>query len=598
MSYSLLAYAFALGMATTVNPCGFPLLPAYLSILVSSRSSRHDHLSGPRSDNFDNPDRPHNQYNPDNPDNPDNSHNPDRPHGLGHQSGLDNLRHSRNVNTAGTVMDALLAGVLVSVGFLAVFAVLGVLLESGFSAFMEFVPWAMIPVAILLVIYGAFTLAGRTLPIGVPVFTWRRIQDSRISWMSIVLFGIYYALSSLTCSLPIFIAGVIPFHQNRSVFGVASGMLAYLAGMAALLVALSISVALAGTSFVNVLRKASRYVEKVAAALLVAAGAYLVDYWVGYLVSPTRANAPVRLVESWQSILATWISEHSSQIGLVALLLAGVAATAGLAVWKRQDGTVIRSANTRVGTAGDHRKDTSITAASTSNPTTDPTATTPVVTIGSREDGQARPWLVGLVALAIVVPIAVTALSSQSASPFAGNSTTAGQLPASAGTVGKIANISGGSAKLPEKLLEQETAGIHIGRSAPAFALPSATGGKRVDSSAFNGKRVLIDFFSTTCTACLEEVPLLESTSRFHGKQLQISGIDEGNPAGAVRVFAKKYGITYPLAMDIGGRTAVRYGIIALPTAVLVSSGKVSAIHVGSLSRTLVNNWLTLPSQQ
>ncbi|MHB8262324.1 MAG: cytochrome c biogenesis CcdA family protein [Acidimicrobiales bacterium] len=305
MSYSLLVYTFTLGMATTVNPCGFPLLPAYLSILVSSSN---------RSGDLDNP---------------------------GDQR---NLR-----GTTVAVMNALLAGVLVSVGFLAVFGVMGVLLESGFTVFMEFVPWVMIPVAILLVGYGAFTFSGRALPISVPVFTWNRSRDSGTSWMSMVLFGIYYASSSLTCSLPIFIAGVIPFHQDRSLFGVASGMLAFLAGMAALLVALSIAVALAGTSFVNVLRRASRYVEKVAAALLVAAGAYLVDYWVSYLVSPTRANAPVHLVESWQSVLATWVPAHSSQIALLALLLAGVAAGGALAARRRRIGAAGGSAGRQSG---------------------------------------------------------------------------------------------------------------------------------------------------------------------------------------------------------------------------------------------------------
>ncbi|MCL4433990.1 MAG: redoxin domain-containing protein [Actinobacteria bacterium] len=581
MSYSLLVYAFTLGMATTVNPCGFPLLPAYLSILVSSRNRSGTGSSSSPGERADNPGNPYGSGN---------LGRPGTPYNLGRRNSLENLRHAYDASTAETVMDALLAGVLVSVGFLAVFAVLGVLFESGFSVFMEFVPWVMIPVAILLAAYGAFTFTGRTLPISVPVLSWKRIKDSKISRMSMVLFGIYYALSSLTCSLPIFIAGIIPFHQNRSLFGVAGGMLAFLAGMVALLVALSIAVALAGTSFVNVLRKASRYVEKAAAVLLVAAGAYLVDYWVSYLVSPTRANAPVRLVESWQSILATWISEHSSQIGLLALLLAGIAATSGLAIWKRRNSIVARSVDTREGAVGDHAKDTPITAVPTFNPTADRTTTIPVATIGNGEDGHAKPWLVGLVALAIVVPIAVTALSSQ------GASTTGGLPPGAAGTVGRIANISGGSAKLPEKLLEQETAGVHIGGLAPAFALPSATDAKTVDSSAFNRKRILIDFFSTTCTACIEEVPQLVSTWRSHGKQLEISGIDEGNPASAVRAFAKKYGITYPLAMDIGGRAAVRYGIVALPTAVLVSSGKVSAIHVGSLGKALLNNWLTLPS--
>jgi len=112
--------------------------------------------------------------------------------------------------------------------------------------------------------------------------------------------------------------------------------------------------------------------------------------------------------------------------------------------------------------------------------------------------------------------------------------------------------------------------------------------------SIFLRRRTLISFFSTTCTACIEEIPQLVSAWHSYDKRLTIVGVDEGNSARAVRMFSTKYSITYPLVMDVGGRTAVRYGIVALPTAILVSYGKVLAIHVGSLSRTLINHWLIL----
>lgn len=272
MSGALLAYSFTLGMATVVNPCGLPLLPAYLSILSSSYPSPND---SPAS-----------------------------------------------ATTLQAAWDAIITGALASVGFLAVFGTLGILLESGFTVFMRFVPWVMIPLAIVMVLFGVYTISGRRLGITIPALSWRNPANSHISWSSMALFGASYALASLTCSLPIFIAGIIPFHRNRSILEVSGSMGAFLLGMAALLITLSVAAAMAQTSLVRALKYASRYVERFAALLLIVVGAYLIDYWIDYLVSPTKTNTPIRIVENWQSALAAWIPAHSSMIGVIALVIA------------------------------------------------------------------------------------------------------------------------------------------------------------------------------------------------------------------------------------------------------------------------------------
>ena len=70
-------------------------------------------------------------------------------------------------------------------------------------------------------------------------------------------------------------------------------------------------------------------------------------------------------------------------------------------------------------------------------------------------------------------------------------------------------------------------------------------------------------------------------------------GIDEGNSAKAVQSFARKFGVGYLLALDPGANVAIRYGIVALPTDILISpSGKVVALHVGAISKGTLLQWL------
>ncbi len=301
MNGALLTYAFTLGMATTVNPCGLPLLPAYLSILSSSYPSYND---SPASATTLQP-----------------WQEARRPGGTTYNDS------SVSATPLQAAWHAIITGALVSVGFLAVFGTLGILLESGFTVFMKFVPWVMIPLAIVMVLFGIYTMSGRHLGITMPALSWRNPANSHISWSSMILFGVSYALASLTCSLPIFIAGIIPFHTNRDLLEVSGSMGAFLLGMAALLITLSVATTMAQSSLIRILKYASRYVERFAALLLIVVGAYLVDYWINYLASPTRANTPIRLVESWQSALATWIPAHSSQIGVIALVIAAVVLT-------------------------------------------------------------------------------------------------------------------------------------------------------------------------------------------------------------------------------------------------------------------------------
>ncbi len=101
----LLATAFAAGLVATVNPCGFAMLPAYLSYFLG-----------------------------------------------------DDVERSRPA----ALVRALRVGGLVSAGFVVVFGLAGVLLTAGVQAIIAFLPWLAVAIGVLMIGFGIAVLRGRS----------------------------------------------------------------------------------------------------------------------------------------------------------------------------------------------------------------------------------------------------------------------------------------------------------------------------------------------------------------------------------------------------------------------------------------------------
>jgi cytochrome c-type biogenesis protein len=270
-----LAYAFTAGLVATVNPCGFPMLPAYLSYFI----------------------------------------------------GLDDAE----VDGGSRVPRALVAAGAVALGFLAVFAVLGVPINAGMSWIYRAMPWFTLVVGAALLVLGVAMLAGRKLSLALPRLD--RGGESR-RFGSMVLFGVSYAVASLSCTLPVFLIVVAGTTERVNAV---SGLLAFLAygfGMSLVLMVLSLALALARESMVRRLRSALRYADRAAGVLLVLVGAYLVFYGV-YAMDPINStSSPVGVVGDLSSATTTWLFQGGSGLGLV--LAALVAIGAGWAVLSRR----------------------------------------------------------------------------------------------------------------------------------------------------------------------------------------------------------------------------------------------------------------------
>jgi thiol-disulfide isomerase/thioredoxin len=119
----------------------------------------------------------------------------------------------------------------------------------------------------------------------------------------------------------------------------------------------------------------------------------------------------------------------------------------------------------------------------------------------------------------------------------------------------------------------------------PGFTLTDLDG-KKMSSTDWHGKVVLLNFWATWCGPCRAEIPDLVALQNKYRDDLLIIGIseDEG-PVDAVRQFAAQYKVNYPVAMTTPDVEKLFPGISALPTTFMLDkTGKVAQKHVGLLN--------------
>lgn len=143
-----------------------------------------------------------------------------------------------------------------------------------------------------------------------------------------------------------------------------------------------------------------------------------------------------------------------------------------------------------------------------------------------------------------------------------------------------------GAAAVPQATVSPETL---VGQRRPDFELSGADG-QPVTAADFDGRAVLLNFWATWCTPCVEEMPMLARLRADHADRgLQVVGIAVDEPERA-RAFAADLGLDYPLAFGAGEAMLIgrRYGNASgmLPYSVLVDAdGIVRWTHLGALSR-------------
>src|SRR5215470_14526441 len=117
---------------------------------------------------------------------------------------------------------------------------------------------------------------------------------------------------------------------------------------------------------------------------------------------------------------------------------------------------------------------------------------------------------------------------------------------------------------------------------APDFKLDTLEG-KPVSLAEFKNKVTLLNFWATWCGPCRAEIPDLVELQNKYKDQLQIIGlVVDDDDQEAIRKFAEKFRINYPVAIATDELRNDYGGIPALPTSfVLDAEGRVVQKHEG-----------------
>lgn len=278
MDHNLTGLALTAGMVAALNPCGFAMLPAYLTLVVHGNDGEH----------------------------------------------------------RGAVMRALVATAAMSLGFVMVFTSFGVLTASVASAIQQYLPYITVIIGLILISLGVWLLLGRQLsaPAWLSSAGTRWAPTSRLS--SMFGYGIGYAIASLSCTIGPFLAVTGSSFRSSSTLNVIGVYAAYAAGFTLIVGVLAIAVAFTSSTLMTIVRQALPYVHRIGAVIVIMVGLYVGYYGLYEIRLFSAAGDPadpiITAASRLQGTLANWVYHHGVWPWLLILGLLGASAIVGTAV--------------------------------------------------------------------------------------------------------------------------------------------------------------------------------------------------------------------------------------------------------------------------
>ena len=274
MDLATLAYPFSLGLVAAFNPCGFALLPAYLGYFIGVEQS-------------------------------------------------DDARPSSGAQALGAMLRAMAVALTLTAGFVVVFGAFGALFETVLSqgTVLDRIGYVTIAIGAIMALLGLWLLAGRAINLRLPKMN--RGTGSR-GLGSVFMFGVSYAVVSLSCTIGLFIAAVAASFSADGVANGTANFVAYGVGMGAVITFLTLALALARSSVVPAMRKMFRWINPVSGLVLIASGIYVANYgwWELQVIDdPLASNVFVEKFTEFQAAVSNWIDDATAErIGVLCAL--------------------------------------------------------------------------------------------------------------------------------------------------------------------------------------------------------------------------------------------------------------------------------------
>ncbi len=214
-------YAFAAGMVASVNPCGMLMLPSYVMYQLRTEGAKS--------------------------------------------------------STARRALRAVLIAAVVTAGFILIFAAVGGIIAAGGQWLVTSFPYVGLIIGVAMAALGIWILAtDKTLSIlGAGPVSIERERNLKNAFV----FGIVYAVGSLSCTLPIFLVVVGTSLTGGGLASSFGQFIGYALGMGTIIFLVTIGAALFRRAMGRWMRLVTPYIHRVSAMFLIGAGAYLVYYW-------------------------------------------------------------------------------------------------------------------------------------------------------------------------------------------------------------------------------------------------------------------------------------------------------------------------------
>ncbi len=278
-----LAYPFSLGLVAAFNPCGFALLPAYLGYFIGVEQSGD---SQPTS----------------------------------------------GAKALGAMLRAMMVALTLTAGFVVVFGAFGALFETVLSqgTVLDRIGYVTIVIGVIMALLGVWLLTGRAVNLRLPKMS-RGTGSRRLG--SVFMFGVSYAVVSLSCTIGLFIAAVATSFSADGLANGTANFIAYGIGMGAVITFLTLALALARTSVVGAMRRMFRWINPISGLVLIASGVYVANYgwWELQVIDNPRANnVLVEKFTEFQAAVSNWIDDTTAErlgvlcaLGVLGALLMG-----------------------------------------------------------------------------------------------------------------------------------------------------------------------------------------------------------------------------------------------------------------------------------
>ncbi|MDN4480470.1 cytochrome c biogenesis CcdA family protein [Demequina muriae] len=278
------AYVLLLGAVAAFNPCGFALLPAYITVIVTGSADA-------------------------------------------------------GVTRAVALRRAVGFGLAMTLGFMVVFTGFGLLFGAvnlGLQgSVLPYVSYVTVAIGAILVWLGIVMLRGGQLR--GPGLRVSGGPPRRAFW-SQVGYGASFAVASLSCTIGLFLAVVAHALAATGPVGAVAPFLIYGAGMGASVLAISMVAAVAGSAAAAAMRRHTPLLMRVGGGLMVLAGLYVLVFGLAEVLlryDIDTLNPVLTTTAQWQSGVSAWIESWGTAVLVAFVAIVALTATAILIAARR-----------------------------------------------------------------------------------------------------------------------------------------------------------------------------------------------------------------------------------------------------------------------